>query len=783
MAPKVALIDTEWAISLIGMRMKVPDNWWNRCKGRNLHDGKISSYKESAQKWMLVIDSEPDNEYGMAYQAVYMFADQSASTFEAYEKFLQYDPITGDGDDELDVGIGDNVVNVFKRTDLDDWDKIVNTAGSARKGRTIDPIPWVGEEDFTVNVSTVVLQSFKDARGEIRFENVFKWTLPRFGTNGKDNLFEWQAARMRNYMTKLIKDPIRPYKPRHYKPHKDRVITASHVARFYGCIIAKMLAGNPSITDMFCTREVFNAVEPVKNCMTLDAMKDLSRCLHFSDDWEEDDEEDWDEHYKDVKVEPDENTALHRRKFSMVEDAYNRRWQAMVNFGKWITADESRVAGWYKSVMTIGPDPKPIRTGATLHSLCVTKGPLQTYKLFVRVYGGKHDGDMNTRHPNTATLLKFVTLYSIMLNSFMGRGHCLVMDSAYMGDVMALIGLHIWHINMVGTVQANRTGGGKKGMEDLSKKVIKKGSYESLFYQHKDEGLTYAIWADNNFVKTLSNFHSPTIVQGGVKRKRRDAITKRRELQQSPVDCPDQMREYCETYHWIDKGNGAEAKFDLGGESHLHGWSPKLAARLFNMNLNNAYRIYCVLIAQQSGRQKPKEMRDCITAVAHMLLQTGDSMRKRSSGSPPSAVKVDSHGRKVRSDAKGQFVCTSPQGRNHPLTPRTESPASLERVKLYKQQVSFKASKLKHPWRSHQSVATVCKGDGGYCQYDCCPGLSRKNTRKRSYPSKYQCVECTLIKGSPVFLCNTIKRLEDGEFKTILCHLNYHTQQKNKERI
>ena len=70
MAPKVALIDTEWAISLIGMRMKVPDNWWNRCKGRNLHDGKISSYKESTQKWMLVIDSEPDNEYGMAYQAV-----------------------------------------------------------------------------------------------------------------------------------------------------------------------------------------------------------------------------------------------------------------------------------------------------------------------------------------------------------------------------------------------------------------------------------------------------------------------------------------------------------------------------------------------------------------------------------------------------------------------------------------------------------------------------------------------------------------------------------------
>jgi hypothetical protein len=45
-----------------------------------------------------------------------------------------------------------------------------------------------------------------------------------------------------------------------------------------------------------------------------------------------------------------------------------KRWQACVNPGKWITTDESRVAGWYHSVMTIGPDPKPIRTGATLHT-------------------------------------------------------------------------------------------------------------------------------------------------------------------------------------------------------------------------------------------------------------------------------------------------------------------------------------------------------------------------------------------------------------------------------
>jgi hypothetical protein len=80
------------------------------------------------------------------------------------------------------------------------------------------------------------------------------------------------------------------------------------------------------------------------------------------------------------------STASQRLKHGRLEDGNNKRWQAIVNFGKWITTDESRVAGWYHSVMTIGPEPKPIRTGATLHTVCVTHGPLSTYKLFARVY-------------------------------------------------------------------------------------------------------------------------------------------------------------------------------------------------------------------------------------------------------------------------------------------------------------------------------------------------------------------------------------------------------------
>jgi hypothetical protein len=108
--------------------------------------------------------------------------------------------------------------------------------------------------------------------------------------------------------------------------------------------------------------------------------------------------------------------------------------------------------------------------------------------------------------------------------------------------------------------------------------------------------LTYAVWGDNNFVKTLSNFHSPVILRGGMRRNRRNPQTKRRERDFSDVDCPTQQKTYCTTYHKIDKGNGAEAMYDIiSTESYLRGWPPKLAARYFNMNSNNAYKVYVCL--------------------------------------------------------------------------------------------------------------------------------------------------------------------------------------------
>jgi hypothetical protein len=106
------------------------------------------------------------------------------------------------------------------------------------------------------------------------------------------------------------------------------------------------------------------------------------------------------------------------------------------------------------------------------------------------------------------------------------------------------------------------------------------------------------------------------------------------------VDCPTQQKTYCNTYHKIDKGNGAEAKYDISPESHLHGWGPKLAAYFFNMNLNNAYyKVYCVLYKKHHPGRNPMKLKPCIINLTHSLLQEGEEMRQRGYDTPPSATK------------------------------------------------------------------------------------------------------------------------------------------------
>ena len=145
----------------------------------------------------------------------------------------------------------------------------------------------------------------------------------------------------------------------------------------------------------------------------------------------------------------------------------------------------------------------------------------------------------------------------------------------------------------------------------------------------------YALWSDNNIVKTLSNFHTPEIlpVGGGLKRKKRGP-DKRREQVRSDVSCPSQNKDYSETFHQIDKGNKNEARYDMAGMSRTHNWTPKLVFRLFNMALNNTMKVYLALAAIHTPDKGTLPMRNCMSELAHHYMQCGSAMRRRKTEHP-----------------------------------------------------------------------------------------------------------------------------------------------------
>jgi hypothetical protein len=86
-----------------------------------------------------------------------------------------------------------------------------------------------------------------------------------------------------------------------------------HIAQLYGACLGKIFTGGRSIEQIFSTGEVFDAVPSIQAAMTKGELEDLTACLYYSDDLEIYDGN-WDDIYKDVKVEADPSTASHRLK-------------------------------------------------------------------------------------------------------------------------------------------------------------------------------------------------------------------------------------------------------------------------------------------------------------------------------------------------------------------------------------------------------------------------------------------------------------------------------------
>ena len=66
--------------------------------------------------------------------------------------------------------------------------------------------------------------------------------------------------------------------------------------------------------------------------MPWDYLQVLYCLLHFVDDYEIDDGENWNEIYSHVKVEGEEGTASHRTKIGLFEDAYIDGWWIQIGW-------------------------------------------------------------------------------------------------------------------------------------------------------------------------------------------------------------------------------------------------------------------------------------------------------------------------------------------------------------------------------------------------------------------------------------------------------------------
>ena len=82
--------------------------------------------------------------------------------------------------------------------------------------------------------------------------------------------------------------------------------------------------GTLSVRDyVFCARKKINPPDdPVKESVPQDAMKDLIRCMHFSDNWDDDTTVP----DLDTKGVLKDGTTQHQKKYAVLEDSYNARW-------------------------------------------------------------------------------------------------------------------------------------------------------------------------------------------------------------------------------------------------------------------------------------------------------------------------------------------------------------------------------------------------------------------------------------------------------------------------
>ena len=122
---------------------------------------------------------------------------------------------------------------------------------------------------FSVKMDIEKVKGMMDANGDLRYSRIFDDLLPNVGD---EHFYAYLTARAPSYMTYLMVqrkiEVQRNWKPRYYKPDEGLIILTDHIARFYGCQLARSNDGFPaSIDNSWSTRDPLEAVGPLKGCM------------------------------------------------------------------------------------------------------------------------------------------------------------------------------------------------------------------------------------------------------------------------------------------------------------------------------------------------------------------------------------------------------------------------------------------------------------------------------------------------------------------------------------
>jgi hypothetical protein len=117
MASRRIFFHIEWVNSLVGLPVKIPDNWWVGYTGTYLHDGKLVAFDVVNQKWYVELDDQDDDDqYLIAYDAVCEYSNKQHSTFNQYQLSSSSELVL-EGDDEIETEDG----TLYSLTPTEEW--------------------------------------------------------------------------------------------------------------------------------------------------------------------------------------------------------------------------------------------------------------------------------------------------------------------------------------------------------------------------------------------------------------------------------------------------------------------------------------------------------------------------------------------------------------------------------------------------------------------------------------------------------------------------------------